>query len=576
MEVIPAQPAQETPTDTVDGAALDAKDKIIAAQSKALAAQAETIRQLQLSLERIQAQLAVHLRARFGQRSEVVDPATLLPFAQDALQSMLTAGEAVSEQVKAEAAGASEEPSSAKDKPKRKPLPAHLERVRIVHALPEAQRKCPCCGEVACKSGEATSERLQYVPARVFVEQHVEEKYACPTCRNNGCGRPGCEGQILQAKKPPQAIEKSMVGAGLLAQIAVGKYGDHLPLHRMEDILPRHGIELTRSTLCDWMMEAAELLVPLVALAKQVILQGKGVQLDDTTVQMQEPGKGRTTTARCWVYQGDELHRLTVFDFQPNRDAEHPENWFEGIAFPGHGQGDAYLGYNPLFAKDRPEGPLVPVGCWAHVRRKFFDAKKADPRANEILFLIQKLYAVEKRAKAKAGLHEDGPTHAGGKDPKGKMVTGAQVEKLWEARKTLREESLQIIEGQIKPWLDGMQAQALPRSPMGEAVGYALNQWPRLTEYARHGHVEIDNNAAERSLRCVAVGRKNWMFVGSPRGGRTLATMMSVIASAKHHGHEPYAYLRDLFEKLPALRERGWPEVELRKVLPDQWRVPAA
>lgn len=581
MNTITQQPTQTTTAVTELLAELrgllSEKDALVCPElctltEQVIAAKDETIRQLNFKLSRIEAQLEKHLRARFGQSSETIDPATLLPYAQGILGEMVADGAAVGEQVKAEQAALGEAPADPKIQPKRQPLPAHLKRVRIVHALDEAQRTCPCCGEVACKIGEATSERLQYVPAQVTVEVHVEEKYACPKCRNNGCGTCGCEGRMMQAKKPPQAIEKSSVGAGLLAFIAASKYGDHLPLHRQEDILTRHGIDLGRSTTCNWMMLGCELFVPLINLMKLEILEGLGVQLDDTTVKMLEPGSGKTRTARCWIYQGNEKHRLTVFEFQKDRCAEHPKKWFADTGFIGHAQCDAYSGYDHLGDPLRIGGPMPLVGCFAHVRRKFNDAEKSgDKRANAILFLIQKLYAVEKEAKEQAGMDPKGPTHLGTPG-----VTESKVDALWSHRQRLRQEkSRPILEKQIKPWLEGMKAQVLPKSALGEAVGYALNQWPRLLEYLQHGHVEIDNNAAERALRCVAIGRKNWEFVGSERGGDALCVYASVISSAKQHGHEAYAYLRDLFEKLPLLREAGWPEEELRKFLPNRWTPPA-
>ena len=547
---------------------------MVEAVAPVLAEKDTSIRQLEFKLMRMEAMLRSQVRARFGSRSEAIDPKTLLPYAS--LAEMLAAGEAASEQAKAEQAAQTEEPAAPKSKPKRQPLPASLERVIIPHTLPESERKCPCCGETTCKMGEETSERIQYIPSQVFIEVHVEEKYACPTCRNNGCGKCGCEGQILQAQKTPQAIEKSSAGSGILALIATGKYADHLPLNRQEDILRRHGIDLGRSTTCGWMMQLMELFVPLVEMLKAEILASLVVQMDDTPVKMLEPGKGKTKETRCWPYQGDEKHRFIVFDFQENRNHEHPENWFKNADFTGremHGQCDGYQAYNRLGDKDRAGGPVILLGCMAHMRRYFIEAEnngKGDKRANEMLFLIQKLYRVEKEAKAEAGFGPKDPTHVGAEG-----VTAEKVDKLWAARKRLRTQSLEILEKQIKPWLDAMKLKSEPRSRMGEAVTYALNQWPRLLEYTKHGHLEIDNNAIERGLRCVAIGRKNWEFVGSERGGRALCVFSSVIASAKLHGLDVFEYLRDLIEKLPILREAGWPNDELRKFLPDQWTPPA-
>ena len=375
----------------------------------------------------------------------------------------------------------------------------------------------------------------------VFVREYVRPVYACPN---------ECEGQIVVAKNPASPIEKGLPGPGLLAHIAVSKYADHLPLNRMEGILSRHGVAISRSTMADWMAEGAHLVTTLVGEMKRQVLLSGVIHTDDTPVTVQDPkGKAKPHTGRIWVYSGDRRHPYDVYEYSPDRKREHPHGALAG--WKGFLQADAYQGYNALYG-----GDIVEVACWAHARRKFVEAEKSDRRAAGMLGLVQKLYRVEKRIKSVCSRLKwsfDSP--------------GEDGDKAEEFRRRRRAKQSIPILSSIGDWLHGPECStALPKSPFGDAVGYCLRNWQALCEYARHGNLSIDNNAAERKLRPVAVGRKNYLFFGSDAGGHTAAALYSVIASAKRHGLDPWRYLRDVFDRLPSMTVS-----QLHELLPDRW-----
>ena len=399
-----------------------------------------------------------------------------------------------------------------KGKPRgRKPLPAELPRERVEHPLPEAERQCSCCGAELTKIREEVSEQLEYTPASFKVIEHVRGVYACK----------GCEESITRAPKPPQAIDKGLPGPGLLAHVVVSKYADHLPLYRQQTIYRRHGIDLSRSTLCCWVAEAAGLAAPLYEWLRADVVRSRILATDDTPVPVLDRESGGTYKGRLWVYLGDGDHPHVVFDFTASRERSGPAGFLGD--FHGYLQADAYGGYDGLYAG----GAVREVACWAHARRYFYDAAEGsgDRRAYAGLAFIRQLFALERGA-AEQGL--DGP-----------------------ARGAMRRERALPILDAMRGWLDERQADALPKSALGKAVGYTLNQWDALVRYTEDGDLAIDNSATERALRAVAVGRKNWIFAGSDNGGRRAATLYTLIATAKRHGLEPFAYLRDLFARLP-------------------------
>jgi hypothetical protein len=369
------------------------------------------------------------------------------------------------------------------------------------------------------------------VPASLEVIEHACQKYACP----RGC-------TVVTAPKPAAPIEKGLAGPGLLAQVAVSKFGDHLPLNRQESIFARHGLELSRQTMCGWMADCAELADPLYQLMKQRALTSKVVQTDDTPVPVLDPELPRTRRGRIWTYVGDVEHPYIVYDYTPNRSRDGPDEFLKD--FRGYLQADAYSGYDHLYTE--PDRGVTEVACMAHARRKFYEAQSSDiMRSMVVLAYVHLLYEVERQAR------------------------DAQMDAA--ARVALRQERSIPLLNDLRAYLERERPRVLPKSPIAQAIGYMLSNWVALVRYAKDGDLEIDNNSAERSLRGVAVGRRNWTFFGSDNGGHTAAVLSSLIASAKRHHVDPFAYLRDVFARISA-----HPQNRLENLLPDQWAAARA
>jgi transposase len=474
------------------------------------------LRQLQHWVEQL-------LRARYGPRRERVDEHQLFLFAA----AILAQG--------GKTPPASEEsaapPSKSASPPRghgRGALPKCLRRERVVYDLGEDQRQCPECREPLKWIGEDIRERLEYVPASLVVIEEACQKYACP----KGC-------TVVTAPKPMAPIEKGLPGPGLLAHVAVSKYGDHLPLHRQEEIFRRQGVELPRQTMCDWMRACADLVSPLYELMKEQVLDSKALQTDDTPVPVSDPDLPRTRIGRIWTYVGDDEHPYTVYDYTPNGSRDGPQEFLR--AFRGYLQADAYSGYDHFY--EDPQRGIVEVACWAHSRRRFFEAQSSDlMRSTVMLAYIRLLYDVEREARDR-------------------KLQG-------EARRALRQEKSKRILDDIHAYLKREQPRVLPKSPEGEAIAYTLSNWKALTRYCDEGDLEIDNNGAERSLRGIAVGRRNWTFYGSDNGGRTAAVLTSLIATSKRLELDPFAYLRDIFARISS-----HPQTRLGELLPDRWAV---
>ncbi len=471
-------------------------------------------------LQQVQHWLEQLLRHRYGQKRERVDENQLFLFAAELAHSGKQAPPAPHPDETAKAGS---------PKPKghgRQALPKSLERRRVVYDLGEHERHCPQCQAELKHIGEEISERLEYVPASFHVIEEACQKYACV----KGC-------TVVTAAKPMAPIEKGLPGPGLLAQVAVSKYGDHVPLNRQEEIYQRQGVDLSRKTMCGWMAETAELVSPLYELMKGQVLSSKAVQTDDTPVPVLDPELPRTRTGRIWTYVGDEGHPYTVYDYTPTRSRDGPDVFLK--TFTGYLQADAYSGYDQIYGD--PERGVVEVACWAHARRKFFDAQSSDiMRAMVMLAYIRLLYDVEREA-------DDRNLSA-------------------EQRRALRQAMSLPILTDICAYLERERPKVLPKSPEGQAIAYTLSNWKALVRYCEDGDLEIDNNGAERSLRGVAVGRKNWMFFGSDNGGRTAAVLNSMMASCKRLHIDPFAYLRDIFERIAA-----HPKNQLEDLLPDRW-----
>lgn len=406
----------------------------------------------------------------------------------------------------------------------RAPLPQSLPRERVEHKLPESERCCGACGTELTKIKEDISEQLEFVPAHFKVIQHVRGVYACKCC----------EETILRAAKAPQAIDKGLPGPGLLAQVIIGKFADHLPLNRQQAIFLRHGIEIPRSTQCCWVAAGRELVKPLVHTMYVNLLESRILKTDDTSVTVLGDVKG-SYKGHLWVYIGDRDHPHHIFAYSPDREGRWPKDFLKG--FKGYLQSDAYSAYDAI----HKEG-IIEVACWSHMRRYFYDAFEIsnDKRALVALALIKKLFEIEKEA---ADL-----------DPA--------------ARLAMRQERSKPHLETLFAWIQQTKPKVLPKSRLNAAFTYAENQWEALNRYTEDGELCIDNNASERALRAVAVGRKNWMFAGSDQGGHRAAIFYSLIASAKANGVEPFAYLRSLFELLPT-----WPKDRLHELWPLAWKA---
>jgi transposase len=418
---------------------------------------------------------------------------------------------------------AAAKPSTATRSPRRTRLD-HLPHIRIPHDVPEAEKTCSCCGGPKTRIGEDESRELDFIPARLEVKVHVLPKYACPKCRDG----------VVSPPVPPKPIPGGIAGAGLVSYVIVSKLADHLPLYRLEDILTRHGVFLSRSTLCDWVRNAALVLEPLAELQKALVLQSPVLWTDDTWVTVLGGKQGGSSKGRFWAYIGDAEHPYSVYDFTVNRGRDGPAAFLKD--FRGFLQADAYGGYDGIFVGS--DGGIVEVACWAHARRKFDNARENSPReANQVLEWIQQLYDIEDRAL---------------------NFTAAE-------RQALRQLEAVPVLDRIESYLDDLSRRALPKSALGKAVTYARNQRAALRQYVSDGRLTIDNNVSERTVRLQAIGRKNWEFLGSAEAGPRAAVLFTILAGAKRHRLEPWAYVRDVLLHLSA------GETDLERLLPDRW-----
>ena len=405
----------------------------------------------------------------------------------------------------------------------RRPIGDHLPRRDVLHDVPEEDRTCSC-GRAKTKIGEDVTEQLDYIPGKIEVLRHIYPKYACSCCKDGVTTAPTASGPIAGGLAAP----------GLLAFVVVSKFVEHMPLYRQQDELARADILISRSTLCGWLEQCAQLFKPLVELMHKEVLKSEVIQGDETPVPVLDRSRDSTRQGYIWTTIGDRAHPYTTFHYTDSRSRAGPAEFLKGYA--GYLQTDAYASYESVVKESA--GKIIAVGCWAHVRREFFDARHNQPReVHYVLGLIAQLYDVEDEVRGRS-----------------------DAERL-AAR---QERSLPVLK-RLEVYLREQQALALPKSQFGKAINYALNQWAALLLYASDGRLEIDNNSSERTLRPCAIGRKNWMFFGSDRGWETAAICMSILASAKRHGIEPFEYVRQL---LIALSSAG---VELKSLVPDVW-----
>jgi transposase len=401
--------------------------------------------------------------------------------------------------------------SKQRRKPARRPLPAALPRETVTHSPKEED--CPDCGGKLRPLGEDVSETLEYVPAHFKVIRTVRPKLSCACCT-----------RILQEPAPSRPIDRGLAGPGLLAHVLVAKYADHLPLYRQAEIYEREGVELDRSTLADWVGGASRMLTPLVNAAKKYVLSGSKVHGDDVPVPVLSPGSGKTSTGRLWTYvrddrpAGSRAAPAVWFAYSPNRKGEHPAEHLK--SFRGILQADGYAGFNRIY----DGGQIVEAACWAHVRRKMYDLHQAhrSPIAAEALERIGALYGIEKEIRGR---------------------TPGERQEIRMARAWPLLDSMQT-------WFKTTLAKLSRKSDVALAINYALGRWPALVRYCQDGSIEIDNNAAERALRAVALGRKNYLFAGSDAGGERAAAMYTLIGSAKLNGIDPEAYLTTVLRRI--------------------------
>ena len=497
---------------------------------------AETAVQIKaLEIEKLKFQIAKLRRMQFGRSSERISrQIEQLELRLEELQT----GEAVDD-ARAEAADPTPAPPPPeRARPKRKPLPDNLPRRDVVHQPADnAACTCPACGGKMAKLGEDVTEVLDYIPGHFEVIRHVRPKYACTACD-----------AITQAPAPALPTPRGRATPAMLAHLLVAKYCDSLPLYRQAEIYAREGIELNRSTLCDWVGQAAWLLDPVAATIRRHVFAGEKIHGDDTTVPVLAPGLGRTKTGRLWVYVRDdrpfagEAAPAAVYFYSPDRGGEHPAAHL--ASFTGMLQADGYSGFEALYhpARSKP-GPIIEIACWAHCRRKIFDVWETtkSPVAKEALDRIAGIYVIE--AKARFAPIAERVAHRAGTAP------------LLDA---------------FFPWVEAVLTRLSAKSELAEAFRYILKRRVALTRFVTDGRLEADNNIAENAIRNIAVGRKNYLFAGSDSGGERAAAIYTIVQTAKLNGLNPEAYLNDILTRIAD----GHPINRIAELMP--WRITAA
>jgi transposase len=481
---------------------IDALRSLLLAKHSELVAQQERLLSRDSEIEHLKLLVAKLRRMIFGAKSERVTREI------EQLELKLEELEAVgAERTSTEQASSREETP----RPSRRPLPEHLPRE--VHTHMPLSEACPDCGGELRRFGEDVSEMLEYVPSSFKVLRHVRPKLSCRSCE-----------KVVEAAAPSRPIDRGIPGPGLLAHVLVSKYADHLPLYRQAEIYAREGVDLDRSTLADWVGSASKLLGPLVDHVRQHVVAASKIHADDTPVPVLAPGMGKTKTGRLWTYvrddrpAGDTTPPGVWFAYTPDRKGEHPRGHLTN--FSGTLQADGYAGFHHLY----DTGRIQEAACWAHVRRKFFDIESAHKSAiaAEAIRRIAALYAVESEVR--------------GKPP--------------ELRREIRQSRSRPTLMELRSWFEKILATLSRKSETAIAIRYALSRWRALTRYLDDGRIEIDNNSAERALRTVCLGRKNFLFAGSDDGGDRAAAIYTLTGSARLNGLDPELYLRHVLERI--------------------------
>ncbi len=468
------------------------------------------------TIELLREQLRLLQAQRFGPSSERVAEGQFQLFNEAELEALSEDEISESDTI--------EVPAHRRVRPRRKPIPAHLPRVPVVHDLEEHEKFCPHDGTALKVIDTEICEQLDIIPATVQVLEHRRLTYACPCCKRH----------VKTAAMTPQPIPKSLAGPGLLAYCATSKFVDALPLYRQIQIFARLGVDLSRATLATWMVRCGQLIQPLINLLREELLSSAYIHMDETTLQvLKEAGKAPESKSYLWVqHSGASAHPIVLFDYDPTRSGEVPKRLLEG--FEGALHTDGYDGYNPAVC----ELFLIQLFCWAHVRRKLVDALKAQGlnprtlpatppdkarRTLKVLGFIKTLYAIERRIK--------------GRPP--------------DERYRVRQAEAVPVLDELKRYADEIRPRVTPQSKLGKALTYMHNLWPGLVRYTEDGRYSIDNNVVENAIRPYCLGRKNWLFADTVAGASSSANLYSLIATARANGLEPYAYLRHVFAELP-------------------------
>jgi transposase len=506
--------AQTLDTHTADDAVLGLRDLVGRLQGEL---KFEKTRNEALNFE-----IARLKRWRFGSSSESLEASPQAVLFDALLADTALEDRAAQDEIKPPPAT----PASTKRQAVRQALPANLPRIDRHH---EIEATHCACGQAFKRIGEEVSEQLDCVPTQFFVLRHIRGKYACACCQT-----------IQAAPMPAQIIDKGIPAPGLLAQVVIAKHDDHLPLYRQTEIYARSGVHIPRSSMAQWVGICGVRLTPLAEALRLFLLEHSVIHADETPVALLAPGKGKTKRAYVWVYRTTNFvaingkGRAVLFDFTASRAGAHPRRVLQG--FGGTLVTDDYSGYHASHSQG-----VVAALCWAHARRKLFEAHELNGStiAAQAVTLIAKLYEIERDAREF--------------DP--------------EARWLLRQQRSRPIADALHAWLTAQRQMLAKADATAKAIDYALSNWRALTRYLDDGNVPIDNNAAENAVRPLCVGRKNWLFVGSQQAGERAAVVMSLIESAKLNGHDPWAYLKDVFERLPTLKQR-----DLAQLLPHNWR----
>jgi transposase len=476
--------------------------------------QGQTIRHQQALNDKLTHELAILKRHRFGRSSEAMNPDQASLLEDDIVEADLAA-------IDEELAGVIPVPSREKQQPRRQALPPELPRTVITHEPDSTQCRCGCQLK---RIGEDVSEKLDYTPGEFTVERHIRGTWACRSCET-----------VIQAPVPAQVVDKGIPTSGLLAHVLVAKYADHLPLYRQEGIFGRAGYAIPRSTLADWVGRCGVALQPLVDALREALIQQPVLHADETPVPMLDPGKKKTHQAYVWAYASTQRSPLqaVIYEFAPSRAGKHARAFLQG--WQGKLVCDDFAGYKAGFGQG-----ITEIACWAHARRKFHELHESGKStvAAQALAIIGQLYAIEADAK----------------------------ELTPQERQVIRQARAGPVIDELYHWLIEQRQKVPKGSATSKAIHYSLKRWPALKRYLDDGAVPIDNNWVENQVRPWALGRKNWLFAGSLRSGQRAAAVMSLIQSAKINGHDPYAYLKDVLQRLPTQRASA-----INELLPHNW-----